>query len=103
MLVKVTHYPSPNLPKIYHGCGVRREENGFNELIDRPNSEAYITPTHLAHWKFHKTKKHEVSNKRYLTRSFLKELREKELLYAYKPIMNQNVIKKTACKYLHGY
>ena len=48
MLVKVTHYPGPNLPKIYHGCGVRREENGFNELIDRPNSEACITPNPLS-------------------------------------------------------
>ena len=34
MLVKIAHYPRPDLPKIYHSCSVRKEENGFNELID---------------------------------------------------------------------
>ena len=86
VLLKIDHYPNFNLPKIYHGCGVRKKCNGFNELIDQANDERCSSLTHVAYWKFRDTKKHKVSNKRYLTRSFLKELTEKGLLITYKPI-----------------
>ena len=79
VLVKVGHYPNFHLPEIYHGCGVRKKSNGFNELIDRANDERCSSLTHVAYWKSCDTKKHKVSNKRYLTRDFLKELTEKGL------------------------
>ena len=73
LVVKVGHYPNFDLPKIYHGFGVRKKSNGFNELIDQANDERCSSPTHVAYWKFCDAKKHKVSNKRYLTRDFLKE------------------------------
>ena len=45
-----------------------------------------VLVTHVAYWKFHGTKKHKVSDKRHLTRSFLRELTEKGLLISYKSI-----------------
>ena len=88
VLVKVGHYPNFDLPKIYHGCGVRKKSNGFNELIDRANDERCYSPTHAAYWKFRDTKKHKVSNKRYLRRGFLKKLTDKGLLISYKSILH---------------
>ena len=42
-----------------------------------------FTPSHMAYWKFHDTKKHKMSNKIYLTRSFLKELTKKGFFKVY--------------------
>ena len=44
--------------------------------------------THMAYWKVRDTKKHKMSNKRYLTRGILKELTEKGLLISYKFILH---------------
>ena len=88
VLVKVDHYPNFDLSKIYHGRGVREKSNGFNELIDWGNDERCSSLTHVAYWKFRNTKKHKVSNKRYLTRGFLKERTEKGLLISYKSILH---------------
>ena len=60
VLVKVGHYPNFNLPKIYHGCGVMKKSNGFNELIDRVNDERCSSLIHVAYWKFRDLKKHKV-------------------------------------------
>ena len=73
VLVKVDHYPDFGIPKIYHGCGFK-ENSGFNELIDQANGEMCSSPTHMVYWKFRDTKRHKVSNKRYVTYRFLKEL-----------------------------
>ena len=66
-IVKVDHYPIFNMLKIYHGCDIRKKSNGLNELINQANNEICISSMHLAYWKFHDTKKHKTSNKRYLT------------------------------------
>ena len=87
-IVKVDHYPIFNMLKIYNGCDIRKKSNGLNELINRANNEICISSMHLAYWKFHDTKKHKTSNKRYLTCCFLKELKEKGLLFSYKCILN---------------
>ena len=50
ILVKIDHYPDFDIPKIYHGCGFKKN-GGFNEVIDRANGEM-----HMAYWKFHDTK-----------------------------------------------
>ena len=88
VLVKVGHYPNFDLPKIYQGCGVRKKSNRFNELIDWGNDERCSSLTHVAYWKFHDTKKHKVSNKRYLIHGFLKELTETGSLISYKSILH---------------
>ena len=88
VLVKVDLYPNFDLPKIYHGCGVRKKSNRFNELTDRGNNERCSSLTHVMFWKFHDTKKHKVSHKRYLAHGFLKELTEKGSLISYKSILH---------------
>ena len=77
LIVKIDHYPNFDMPKFYHSCGIRKKSNGFNELIDQANDEICSSPTHMAHWKFCD----KMSNKRYLTPSFLKELTEKGFLF----------------------
>ena len=74
LLVKVNDYPDSDIPKNYHGCGFKKS-NGIRELINQTNHETCITPTHMGYWKLSNTKKHKMSSKRYLTRSFLKELK----------------------------
>ena len=88
VLVKVDNYPNFDLAKIYHGCGVTKKSNGFNDLIDRANDERCTSPTHVAYWKFRDTKKHKLSNKRYLTCGLMIELTEKGLLISYKSILH---------------
>ena len=39
---------------------------------------------HVAYWKPHNTKKHKTSNRRYLTCSLIKELKDKGKLFLYK-------------------
>ena len=85
VLVRLCHYLNFNLPRIYHGCGVRKKRNEFNELIDQANDERYSSPTHVVYWKFQRNK---VPNKRYLTRGFLEELTEKGLLISYESILH---------------
>ena len=72
-----------DMPKIYHGCGYKKS-NGLNMIINRANNETCHSPTHMAYWKFRDTKKHKVSNKRYLTRSLWEELKENGQLFRYK-------------------
>ena len=48
-IVKVDHYPIFNIPKIYHGCGIIKKNNGLNELINQANDEICSSPTHLAY------------------------------------------------------
>ena len=86
VLVKVDHYPNFDIPKIYHGCGFKKND-GFNELIDRANGKMCSSPAHMVYWKFCNIKRHKVSNERYVTRSFLKELIEKGYLICYKTIL----------------
>ena len=86
VLVKVDHYPNFDIPKIYHDCGFKKN-GGFNELIDRANGKMCSSPTHMVYWKFRDIKRHKVSNERYVTHSFLKELIEKEYLICYKTIL----------------
>ena len=76
VLVKVDHYPDYDIPEIYHGRGIKKNR-GSNELMDQANSEMCSRPTHMTYWKFCNTKRHKVSNKRYVIRSFLKELNRK--------------------------
>ena len=64
-IIKVDHYPIFNIPKIYHGCGIRKKSNGLNELINQANDEICSSPMHLAYQRFHDTKKHKTSNKKY--------------------------------------
>ena len=86
-IVKANHYPVFDMPNIYYGYGIRKKSNGFNELINWANNEICSSPMHLAYWKFCETKKHKVSNKRYLAHGFLKELKEKGLLFSYNCIL----------------
>ena len=65
-----------------------KKSNGFNKLIDRANDKMCSSSTHMVYWKVRDTKKHKMSNKRYLTHGFLKELTEKGLLISYKSILH---------------
>ena len=84
--VKVAHYPDFDLPKIYHGCGFKKS-NGIRKLINHTSNETCINPTHMAYWKFCNIKRHKISSKRYITCSFLKELRANGQLFSYKCIL----------------
>ena len=86
VLVKVDHYPDFDKPKIYHSCGFKKN-GGFNELIDQANDGMCSSPMHMMYWKFRDTNRHKVSNEKYVTRSFLKELIEKGYLICYKTIL----------------
>ena len=86
LFVKVAHYPDFDLPKIYHGCGFKKS-NGIRELINHTSNETCISLTHMGYWKFCNTKRHKMSSKRYLTRSFLKELKANGKLFIYKCIL----------------
>ena len=83
---KVAHYPDFELAKICHGCCFKKS-NGIRELINCTSNETCISPNHMGYSKFHNTKQHKMSSKRYLTRSFLKELKANEQLFSYKCIL----------------
>ena len=81
---KIAHYPDIGTPQIYHGCGLVRQENGLNEIIDLKNGWGCRSPTHVPYWKFCNTKRHTVSNIRYLTCGFVRELKDKGQFFSYK-------------------
>ena len=86
LFAKVAHYPDFDLPKIYYGCCFKKS-NRLRELINCTSNETCISLTHMGYWKFHNTKQHKMSSKRYLTCSFLKELKANEQLFSYKCIL----------------
>ena len=81
---KIAHYPDIGTPQIYHGCSLVRQENGLNEIIDLKNGWGCRSPTHVPYLKFCNTKRHKVSKIRYLTHSFVRELKDKGQLFSYK-------------------
>ena len=83
-ITKIAHYPDIGAPQIYHGCGLVRQENGLNEIIDLKNGWGCRSPTHASYWKFRNTKRHKVSNIRYLTNGFARELKDKGQFFSYK-------------------
>ena len=86
LFVKVAHYPDLDLPKIYHGCGFNKS-NGMRKSVNCTSNETCISPTHMYYWKVCNTKKHKMSSKRYLTHSFLKELKANGQLFSYECIL----------------
>ena len=104
LFVKVAHYPDFDLPKICHGCGFNKS-NGMRKLINHTSNETCVSPTHMCYWELCNTKKHNMSSKRYLTGSFLKELKAKGQLLNYECILYLicNVIHNAAYNYLSSY
>ena len=94
LFVKVAHYPDFDLPKIYHGCGFNKS-NGMRKLINRTSNEICISPTHIVIGGFVTQKKHKMSSKRYLTRSFLMELKANRQLFSYECILYLDESKRT--------
>ena len=80
LFVKVAQYPDSDLSKIYHGCGFKKR-NRTMELINCTSNKTYVSLTHMGYWKFCNIKRHKMSTKRYLTRSFLKELKANGQLF----------------------
>ena len=95
LIVEIDHYPNFDMLKIFHGCGIRKKSNWFNELIDRANDGICSSSVHMTYWKFCDTKKDKMCNKRYVTCRFLKELAEKGLLISYKSILHLDEQKRT--------
>ena len=81
---KVAHYPDTGTLQIYCGCGLVRQENGLNEIIDLKNGWGCRSPTHIPYWKFHNTKRHKVHSIRYITPGFVRELQDKGQFFSYK-------------------
>ena len=71
---KIASYPDEDLSKIFEGCGLV-QTNSLNTIIYK--RYPYLSPTHNVHNLQSKNKKYKLSNVRYITRKFYKELKRK--------------------------
>ena len=83
-ITKIALNPDIGLPKIYHSCCLVWQENGLHETIDLKNGWGCRSLTQVLYWKFLNTNRHKVSNIRYLTCGFVRELKDKRQFFSYK-------------------